>query len=423
MTCLDAFYGGAAGGGKSDALLMAALQYVDIPGYNALLLRDTYANLIKPEGLLDRANEWLSPTDAKWKGDNKSWVFPSGATISFGYLDGPRDHFNYQGAAYQFVGIDEAVGVRENQAIYLFSRMRKKNPESFKKDLKNLSSWSDEKIDLFYRQYQAIPMRFRAASNPPRHEQLARGAWVKPRYVDPETRGDRVYIPAKIDDNPHLNAGEYRRSLAELDGITRKQLEDGDWDVQISGRFFKREWFELVQKLPAHETLINSVRYWDLAATEEDPTKDPAYTAGVRMWEAVDGLCYIDSVIRKRMSPRNVEQLVRQTADMDTRNMAICMEQEPGSAGVNNIYHYQNHILREFAFYGIKKQGNKIDEARPLSAKAEAGLIKLVNGPWVKDFLDEIELFPDGKFKDQVDATSGAYNWLAAAPKVGARWL
>ena len=62
---LDVFFGGACAGGKSDALLMAALQYVDIPGYNALVLRDTYANLTKPEGLVDRADEWLAGTDAK----------------------------------------------------------------------------------------------------------------------------------------------------------------------------------------------------------------------------------------------------------------------------------------------------------------------------------------------------------------------
>ena len=112
LNCLDAFYGGAAGGGKSDALLMAALQYVDVPGYNALLIRNTYANLSKPDGLMDRAADWLTHTDAKWEGDDKRWRFPSGATLSFGYLDGPRDHFNYQGPAYQFVGIDEVVQIR-----------------------------------------------------------------------------------------------------------------------------------------------------------------------------------------------------------------------------------------------------------------------------------------------------------------------
>lgn len=423
LTCLDAFYGGAAGGGKSDALLMAALQYVDVPGYNALLLRDTYANLNKPQGLLDRANEWLTPTDAKWNGDVKAWVFPSGATISFGYLDGPRDHFNYQGAEYQFVGIDEAVNVREHQALYLFSRMRKKNPESYAKDLKALFGYSSLQVEEYYKQYAAIPLRFRCASNPPRLEQVERGAWVKMRYVDADSRGDKIFIPAKINDNPHLNADEYRRSLSELDSITRRQLEDGDWDIQISGRFFNRLWFEVVDKSCNADDTDMVVRYWDMAATEEDPNKDPAYTVGLKMRRSRFGTYYIESVIRKRLSSMDCERLVRQTADMDTKSVPISMEQEPGSAGKATVNNYQSRVLPEFSFWADKKTGSKIDEARPVSAQAEAGNIKLVNGPWVKDFLDEVELFPDGKFKDQVDAMSGAFRFLTEGTGARARWL
>jgi hypothetical protein len=195
LTDRDVFYGGAAGGGKSDALLMAALQYVDIPGYNAVLFRDTYQNLTKAEGLLDRAHSWLQNTDAQWKGEQKYYLFPSGARIWFSYLDGPLDHFNHQGAEYQFVGIDEVVNVRENQAVYVgFSRCRKVNADSYKNDLKRLTDYNEKEIHRFYQQYKQIPLRFRSASNPPTAEQLAKGAWVKSRYVDKATRGDRVFI-------------------------------------------------------------------------------------------------------------------------------------------------------------------------------------------------------------------------------------
>ena len=102
LSCEEAFYGGSAGGGKSDALLMAALQYVDVPGYAALLLRRTYADLILPEALMDRARQWLSGTDAQWRDSEKSWRFPSGATLSFGYLDNENDVYRYQSSAFQF---------------------------------------------------------------------------------------------------------------------------------------------------------------------------------------------------------------------------------------------------------------------------------------------------------------------------------
>jgi len=417
LNCLDAFFGGAAGGGKSDALLMAALQYVDVPGYNALLLRDTYANLVKPEGLLDRANEWLAGTDARWEGEMKAYRFPSTATLSFGYLDGPRDHFNYQGPAYQFVGIDEVVGTREHQANYLFSRLRKKMPESYLKDLRKFPLFEDteeKELQSYYEAYKNLPIRFRAASNPPRLEQLERGSWVKDKYVDEQTREKGVvYIPSKIADNPHIDAKEYRKTLAKLDPITRKQLEDGDWEVQTAGRFFSRAWFKIVDKMPPAEEVYYGLRRWDLASTEEDPKKDPAYTVGLRMYRTNYGQYFIDSVVRARLSPRNVEVIVRQTADMDGRGFPIRMEQEPGSSGVHVMDHFHRNILPEFDFREDKKIGSKISEAGPFASQAEAGNVYLVNGPWVKDFLDEVEVFPDGKFKDQVDAASGAYNELS----------
>ena len=86
LDCREAMYGGAAGGGKSDALLMAALQYVNVPDYAALLLRKSYSDLSQPAALIPRAHEWLAGTDAKWNGAEHVWRFPSGASLSFGYL-------------------------------------------------------------------------------------------------------------------------------------------------------------------------------------------------------------------------------------------------------------------------------------------------------------------------------------------------
>src|SRR5258708_27833925 len=83
LTGQEALFGGSAGPGKSSALLMAALQYVEVPRYAALLLRRTYADLALPGALMDRAAEWLRPTAARWREPDKTWVFPSGATLSF----------------------------------------------------------------------------------------------------------------------------------------------------------------------------------------------------------------------------------------------------------------------------------------------------------------------------------------------------
>jgi predicted phage terminase large subunit-like protein len=374
---------------NSDALLMASLQFVDTPGYNALLIRDTYKNLSAPESLMSRSHEWLHDTDAHWNGDQKVWTFPSGATLSFGYLDGPRDHLNYKSAAYQFVGIDEVVSIRENQALFLFSRMRK---------LKSLGG---------------IPIRFRCASNPPTREEVERGEWVKKRYVDPNTREDRIFIPAWMSDNPYVDQEEYRKALSQLDPVTRRQLEEGDWDIEAAGFMFNQEDFEIVKTVPSD---VVSVRYWDRAATERKKTvtedNQPAATAGCKMSLSKDKKIYIEDIVRFQKNPLANEKIIKQTAVLDGIGTKIFMEQEPGSSGVDTISTY-TRLLLGFSFKGDRPSGSKITRAEPLSAQVAAGNVFLVAGKWIPDFLREATLFPSGKYKDQIDAAAGAFNKLA----------
>jgi len=374
---------------NSDALLMAALQYVDIPGYNALLIRDTYKNLNDPEALMTRADEWLHGTDAHWSGEKHRWTFPSGATLSFGYLDGPRDHLNYKSAAYQFVGIDEVVSIREHQALFLFSRMRK------------LTSLGN------------IPIRFRCASNPPHREEVERGDWVKKRYVDEKTREGRIFIPAWMDDNSHINKNEYRKALGQLDEVTRRQLEEGDWDIDAAGFMFNREDFDIVKSVPND---VVRVRYWDRAATERKKTvteeNQPAATAGCKMAISKDKNIYIEDVVRFQKNPLANEKIIRQTAILDGIACKIYMEQEPGSSGVDTIATYRR-LLMGFTFRGDRPSGSKITRAEPLSAQVEAGNVFLVDGKWIPLFLREAMVFPSGKYKDQIDSATGAFNKLS----------
>jgi len=177
------------------------------------------------------------------------------------------------------------------------------------------------------------------------------------------------------------------------------------------GTMFNREWFKVVDEAPAE--VNNKVRYWDLAATEARPGKDPAFTAGAKVGEK-NGVYYIYDIRRTQSRPAGVEALLQQTAKLDGRGVLIWIEQEPGSSGVNTIDHYQRQVLRGFAVRGDKVTGPKELRAEPLSAAAEAGNVYLVKGPWVEDFLNEAEIFPAGKFKDQVDCVAGAVGKLSA---------
>lgn len=376
-------YGGAAGGGKSDALLMAALQFVDYPGYAALIFRRTYADLSLPGAIMDRAGDWLGGTAAKWNGTEKTWTFPTGSTLTFGYLEHENDKYRYQGAELQMIGFDELTQFSETQYRYLFSRLRRL-------------------------QGVELPVRMRSASNPGGvgHD------WVYNRFFTEGRAAGRYFVPSMLTENPHLDAEEYLQSLAELDPYTKALLLKGDWTAKPPGRKFRREWFKVVDEAPAD---AKAVRFWDLAATEPKPGKDPDWTAGALV-AFKGGQYWIKDLVRTRATPGGVEDLVRQTAEMDGRAVDIWMEQEPGSSGVNTIHHYATQVLVGFTFRGRRATGSKEVRANPVSSAAQAGNIFLVRARWNGAFLDEVVSFPGGSHDDQVDAVSGGTEILATQP-------
>ena len=234
LHCQEALFGGAAGGGKSDALLMAALQWADTPGYAAIILRRTFADLSLPGAVMDRATSWLAHTDAKWNDNKKTWVFPSSATLTFGYLQTSKDKFRYQGAEFQFIGFDEVTQFPEEDYRYLFSRLRR--PE-----LPEGNSEDDTRRKAIVRGLSQVPLRMRCATNPGGEGHR----WVKTRFLDkaPDTddpediaaAAARVFIPSLLEDNPSLDKAAYEASLRQLDPITQAQLRHGDWMIRQPG--------------------------------------------------------------------------------------------------------------------------------------------------------------------------------------------
>lgn len=200
LTCLEALYGGAAGGGKTDALLMAAAQYIHVPGYSALILRRTFPELAKPNSIMDRAKQWWLPLGVDWSERDKRFTFPSGANITFGYLDTERDKYQYQSAEFQCIIFDELTEFPAEWYSFLFSRLRKT-------------------VGI------QVPLRMRAGTNPGGigHD------WVHRRFVNDSTRLPGCeFVPAQLRDNPSVDPS-YAESLAKLDPVVRRQLEEGIW--------------------------------------------------------------------------------------------------------------------------------------------------------------------------------------------------
>ena len=221
----EALYGGAAGGGKTDALLMSAARYVDVKGYAALLLRRTFADLELADALIPRSLEWWADTDAVYDANRYRWTFPSGAIVQFGYLATERHKYRYQGSAWQFIGVDELTQIPMADYRYLFSRLRKP---------------SDPDNPL-----SRVPLRMSAASNPGglSHEAVKRR--LVERLTDDDDPEDtpararrRIFIPAKLSDNPHVDQESYIAGLLNLDKVTREQLMHGRWDVDTGDRIY-----------------------------------------------------------------------------------------------------------------------------------------------------------------------------------------
>jgi predicted phage terminase large subunit-like protein len=225
-------------------------------------------------------------------------------------------------------------------------------------------------------------------------------------------RPDTALFHARTSDNPFLPQQFYSTVRQQYTSTLAAQELEGEF-LDTSGVLFQRHWFGIVDRVP---TLVGRVRAWDLAATPkvEREANDPDWTAGVLVGKAADGTHYILDVRRLRGTPQQVQALVRHTAVSDTPDVTVWMEQEPGSAGVMVIDHFRRHVLGgAFAFHGERSTGSKADRAQPLAAQAEGGTVKLLRGPWNKDFLDEIEQFPFGKHDDAVDAASLALNKLS----------
>jgi predicted phage terminase large subunit-like protein len=397
----ELLYGGSAGGGKTDALLMSALQYVEFPTSHALLLRKTFPDLNLQGSMMPRLAEWLRGTPAEYMAGLRRWQFPSGASINFGHLDHEQTKYRYQSSEFTCIEFDELTQFTESQYSYLFSRLRS----------------SISKIEPKYR----IPLRMRSATNPGNRGHK----WVKERFHilkdrdgNPLWEGrERGFIPALLTDNPHLNEDEYKESLFQLDPITRAQLLMGDWEVRKEGGLFDRDWLEMIDERPKGDSII-WVRAWDLAATKvnEKGTNDPDYTAGALIGYDFDDDSareYIVADIRTiRGTPKEVEDFIKQTANADGRETMITIEEEGGASGKLMSAHYEKK-LKGYAFYPIRKTMNKVECAKPVSSAMERGGIQCVRGNWNQSWFDEMEAFPIVTHDDQIDAVSQGFMYLS----------
>jgi predicted phage terminase large subunit-like protein len=441
----EGLYGGAAGGGKTDALVMAALNYINHPRYKGALFRRTERAL---EGeVVPRTAEWYPHTGGRFERGENMWVWPSGARIFLRGLERDDAVTKFQGWELQYIGWDELTHFSRYQYTYMLSRVRSAagipprvrggtNPggEGHEWVMERWAPWLDQRPE--YKGPRAHPGQklWYYTDETGEHycvddeqARAMRAAWMA---ADEQRRKlmpmplSRVFIPARAEDNIHLMAGDptYVARLGGLDPLTRAQLRDGNWLARAArGVLFKRAWFDIVDAAPAEG---RRMRYWDRASTAEPVNvrvggrkahSDPDYTVGVKWCRAASGLWYVEDVIRFRGRPEEVERTILQTAELDGRDVEVGLWKDPGQAGVFEAAYY----IRKLTGYTARaypQVKDKVTYAKPLSAQCEARNVKLVRGSWNEAFLQELEEFPEGVHDDQEDAAAGGFAALNGEP-------
>lgn len=404
-------YGGAAGGGKTWALLLEPLYHVSNPNFSCVIFRRTHPQIANEGGLWDESMRVYPLAQAAPRQSDLQWLFPSGASVRFAHLQHEKDKYSWQGAQIPLICFDELTHFSQAQFLYMLSRNRSlsgvrpymratTNPDADSWVKAFLAPWVDDEHPEF--PYPPGQLRWFTVENNVI-------TWVPAAWRDENgLRGKSVtFVPARIFDNPILLAEnpEYLASLRALPLVEQQRLLYGDWKVRpAAGKVFNRAWFDVIDLAAAGGL---DVRFWDFAATAKSlASADPDWTVGLRL-RRVDGLFVVLDVVRVRASPGEVKRLVRATATQDGPRVAIRWEIEGGSSG-KMVNADLVEMLAGYDARGVLPVGDKVQRAMPMAAQALAGNVKVLRALWNAEFLAELHGFPDLQHDDQVDALSGA---------------
>lgn len=227
-------------------------------------------------------------------------------------------------------------------------------------------------------------------------------------YRDPRSTPGELLCPDRFGPKEVATA---KRDLGSTGFSTQHQQRA----VPESGDKFKRENLRIIElsELPKDEPFIEC-RFWDPAATEQEPGKDPDFTAGVKMRRYMrSGLYVVMHVVHGRFGPSEGDTVLLSTAETDGIACRQREEIEGGSSGKKVIaYHLQ--LLAHFDYKGVGSGVSKQIRATPFANQVDAGNVRLLRGEWNQNYIDELILFPNGRHDDQVDGSSGSFNELTS---------
>ena len=418
---------------NSYGLLLTFLRYKNEPGFTATIFRQNYNQIFAPGGLWDEADKIYGRIPgAEKKAMDGSWQFRGKdgrilSKIKFAHIERDDAVHKWQGSQIAEIGWDELTHFTKAEFFYMLSRNRSTcgvkpfvratcNPDA--------NSWVAEFIDWWIDPDTGYPIQERSGVKRwfiRRDEQLfwadrKQDLWKEFDLQTPEEKQEPksvTFIASSIYDNKELLRvnPSYLANLKALSVVERERLLYGNWKIKPSaGLFFKRTQLgSILEVIP--DDILQWVRCWDLAATEKEENGDAAYTAGVLIGKRKNGRYIIADVINKQMGAADVRKTIYLTAQADRarfKRIRIRLPQDPGQAGKEQAQSYIK-LLSGFDVTAVPETGSKESRAEPMAAQWQAGNFDIVHADWNEPYLEQLENFPEWKFKDMVDASANGF--------------
>jgi predicted phage terminase large subunit-like protein len=420
-----AIFGGAAGSGKSWALLLEAMRYpATRPGFDSVMFRRNTTDLRRPGGLWPESARLFPFSNGIPVSHQLTWKWPGYGTVKMAHLEHETDVLAWHGAQVPCICFDELTTFTRYQFFYLMSRNRGTTgvrPYIRASCNADAGSWVASLIEWWIRPETGYPIPERSGVI----RYFVRGAGDELIWFDskqeamektgrgPETIKSLTFISAKLADNPALmrNDPNYLGNLMMLPQVERERLLNGNWKIRPSGGlFFNRSWVRVVDIAPAH---LQSARGWDLAATPETPETDPDWTCGTKIGRTNDGKYIVLDHKYIRGSPADVERLILNTASQDGFEVQVGLPQDPGQAGKAQVASFVR-LMAGYTIEASPETGDKVTRFSPFSSQAEHGNVLVLRAPWNERWFTTLESFPnDGVHDDDCDSTARAFSLVA----------
>ena len=436
-----AIMGGSVYGGKTWSLITEPLRHAHVPGFTFVAFRRLVPMIRNPGGMWDESTKWYPLLGGEPTLHNLEWEFPSLARGKMSGLQYDKDVLDWKGAQICLLLFDQLEEFTERQFFYLLSRNRSTcgvrpycrasanpDPDSFLAKL--LSWWIDGESGYAIPERSGVvrwmlraddvvewaSVEWNPDSGQPFREAEAQGRAEFVAKYGPAIAGDdgefvmsTTFILAKLRDNRIGTTLDprYEGRVRMLPHVEQERLLGGDrggnWKIRAAaGLVFNRAWFEIVDAAPAD---VKWVRGWDKAYTSGGGD----FTSGTKIGKSESTrLYYVGDNIRGQLGAHERESLIKQTAQLDGLTTDVWVWQDP-AAGKDSV----NTTIQNLAGFNVRAEParrDKLTNANPLAAQAQAGNVKLVRGDWNDSYLRYLHAFPTkGVADDDVDSSSLAF--------------